>query len=144
MATQADLPSVPGAANSQTTQVLDDAVATEDAVAVPKHVGLCSCPQAHTGNPHPVTRRGRQPGPNRKDAHKDDTPTATHKTYLRERAQPTKRVYSKNPFLDQDYPDRGSALHLNFTLPMTKSHLEWPWFEGRCLYFCLQVPIFQN
>ena len=53
-----DLPSVPGAANSQTTRVLDDAVATDNAVDVLKHVGLCSCPQAHTGNPHPVTRGG--------------------------------------------------------------------------------------
>ena len=34
-----DLPSVPGAANSQTTRVLDQAVATDNAVEVPKHVG---------------------------------------------------------------------------------------------------------
>ena len=31
--------------------------------------------------------RGRQPGPNRKDAHKDDTPTATHKTYLKRKGE---------------------------------------------------------
>ena len=51
MATRAchtgDLPWVPGAANSQTTRVLDDAVATEDAVDVPQHVGGLQLPEAH-------------------------------------------------------------------------------------------------
>ena len=43
--------------------VLGDAVATEDAADVAKHVAVCSCPRAHTGNPHPVTRVGGNPAP---------------------------------------------------------------------------------
>ena len=56
---------LPGAANSQTS-VLDDAVATEDAVCVPRHVGGCSCreptPEVDNrlqevgGNPAPATK----------------------------------------------------------------------------------------
>ena len=129
MATRADLPNVPGAANSQTTRVLDKAVATDNAVDVPKHVGLCSCPQAHTGNPHPVTRLGSQT-PNTWEATWPQPQRCTQRRHthsykqdlLKEkRAKPTKRVYQKNPFLDQDYQDHESALHLNFTLPVTKS-----------------------
>ena len=121
MATRAchtgDLPSVPGATNSQTTQVLDDAVATDDAVDVPKHVGLCSCPRAHTGNPHPVTRGGRQPGPSRKD----DTPTLlphTQDLLKRKGAAHEEGFIPRNPYWDKIIRTTNRTLHLNLTQPV--------------------------
>ena len=72
--------------------VLDEAVATEDGVDVPQHLGCSPVPACPHRKSHPVTRSGRQPGP----YCEDDTSTATHlKTYLKEWPQPTKRVYPK-------------------------------------------------
>ena len=96
----------PGDANRQTA-VLGEAVATDDAVDVPKHVGLCSCPRAHTGNPHPVTRVGGSPGP----SYKDDANTHcfTTQDLLKEKGRSPPRGFTqKKPLLDQDYQDRES------------------------------------
>ena len=82
MATQAcriegDLPSVPGAANSQTS-VLGDAVATEDAVCAPLHVGGLQLPASPHRKSASGFKSGRQPGP----SYKDDTPTLLTHTRL--------------------------------------------------------------
>ena len=86
--------------------VLGDAVATDDAVDVPKHVGLCSCPQAHTGNPHPVTRVGGNPAPAAKTTLTDTA--SPLKTYLKERDAAHQEGLPKESTFGQDYQDRES------------------------------------
>ena len=77
-----DLPSVPGAANSQTTRVLDDAVATEDAVCAPQHVGGLQLPASPHRKSTSGYKSGRQPGPSYKDDANTDTASPL-KTYLK-------------------------------------------------------------
>ena len=58
---------LPGAANSQAmvldTVPVDDAVATEDAVCVPPHVGGCSCHEPTPEIDNPLQEVGGNPAP---------------------------------------------------------------------------------
>ena len=78
---------------------------------VPQHLGVFAGARMPTPEiPSGHRNSGRQPGPllRRRHIH-----CYTLKTYLKEWPQPTKRVYPKEPYLEQDYLDRESALHLN-------------------------------
>ena len=100
--------------------VLDDAVATEDGVDVPQHVGGSQVPAC----PHRKSSSGHKKWAATSPSCEDDTPTHFHtQDLLKEKGRSPPRGFTqKKPLLDQDYQDRGPALHLNFALPVTKSH----------------------
>ena len=75
----------PRAANSQTPRVLDDAVATEDGVDVPQHVGGSQVPAC----PHRKSSSGHKKWAATSPSCEDDTHTDTAsslKTYLKRKA----------------------------------------------------------
>ena len=100
--------------------VLDDAVATEDGVDVPQHVGGSQVPAC----PHRKSSSGHKKWAATSPSCEDDTPTHFHtQDLLKGKGHSPPRGFTQRiHFLDQDYQDRESALHLNFTLPVTKSH----------------------